>query len=101
MLWVLKTPCRVRPLRFPWLGAGSASHEDALVGHAHRCAVEPQISTHAGPGEPGPAAAASRPATPSEASKAQSGGPRVLGRAGAGMARVADGLDDRAAGDGD
>jgi NAD(P)-dependent dehydrogenase (short-subunit alcohol dehydrogenase family) len=96
-LWVLKTRCRVRSLTFPRLGAGAADHEDALVGHALSGAVEPQVSTCAGAGEPGPATAAGRPATPREASHAQPGGSRVLGRAGAGVARVADSVDHRAA----
>src|SRR5258706_12211563 len=86
---------------FPRVGAGSANHEDALVGRAGSGAVESQVSTSAGAGEPGAATAAGRAATPGEASQAQPDGSRVLGRAGAGVARVAGGLDDRAAGDGD
>jgi hypothetical protein len=36
----------------PRLGAGSANHEEARVGHALSGAVEPQVSTRAGAGEP-------------------------------------------------
>jgi hypothetical protein len=38
---------------FPRLSAGSANHEEARVGHALSGAVEPQVSTRAGAGEPG------------------------------------------------
>ena len=52
-------------------------------------------------GQSGPPTAAGRPATPNEVSQAQSRGSRVPGRSGAGVARVADGLGDREAYDGD